>query len=360
MYDYLIVGAGLFGSVCARELTNKGFNCLVIDKRNHIAGNCYTKEVSGINVHKYGPHIFHTNSQKIWNYINQYSEFNNFIFKPKVKYKDKIYSFPINLFTLYQLFSTQTPEQAINKLNELKLDIENPNNLEDWVLNNIGQELYEIFIKGYTTKQWNKSPKELPSSIIRRIPIRTNFNDNYFDDIYQGIPIDGYTSIFEKLLEGIEVKLETDFFQDKQLLSNLSNRTIYTGAIDEFFEYKYGYLEYRSLKFEEEVLNIKDYQGCAVINYTEENIPYTRIVEHKHFNNISSENTIITKEYPQNWDITKERFYPINTESNNKIFEKYKSLETDVIFGGRLAEYKYYDMHQVIASALSKVQKLLA
>lgn len=358
-YDYLIIGSGLFGSVFAREMTDKGARCLIIDKRNHIGGNCYTEDKDGIFVHKYGPHIFHTNSDKIWNYMNKWTSFNNFTYRPKVKYQDKLYSFPINLFTLYQLWGVVTPAEARDRIGREKINIQNPSNLEEWILSQVGKEIYEKFIYGYTKKQWNKSPKDLPASIIKRLPIRLVFDDNYFDDKYQGIPVEGYTPIFNKLLKDIPIETEVDYFVDRQKWDSIGTKIVYTGAIDEFFDYDLGTLEWRSLRFEEQHLDISDYQGVAAINYTEENIPFTRIVEHKHFNFGKQNHTVITKEYPQDWDITKEKYYPVNDDENNKLYSKYKErINNDkYIFGGRLADYKYYDMHQVVASALSRVEK---
>jgi UDP-galactopyranose mutase len=358
-YDYLIIGSGLFGSIFAREATNNGFKCLVIDKRNHIGGNCFTKKIDGIDVHEYGPHIFHTNSIKVWNYMNKWTEFNHFTYRPRVNYKNKIYSFPINLMTLYQLWGTKTPEEAIKKLNEVKVKIDNPSNLEEWILTQVGEELYQTFVYGYTKKQWGKHPNELPSFIIKRLPIRLTYNDNYFDDIYQGIPVDGYTAIFEKLLYGINVDLNTDYLNDREYFNKLAKKIIYTGPIDEFFNYEYGMLEWRSLKFEHEHLNIPDYQGVATVNYTDESIPYTRICEHKHFTFGKQNTTVITKEYPQSWDKTKEKYYPVNDNRNNELFLKYKKQidNKKYIFGGRLADYKYYDMHQVVGSALEATKK---
>jgi UDP-galactopyranose mutase len=359
IYDYLIVGAGFFGSVFAHEAKKKNKKCLVIDKRSHIAGNCYTENSLNINVHKYGPHLFHTSSKKIWDYIRQFSDFHRINYKPKVFYKGKIYSFPINLFTLYQIYGVSNPKEAIETLQSAKIPCESPKNLEDWILSQVGKELYEIFIKGYTTKQWNKSPKELPSSIIKRIPIRTNFNDNYFDDNYQGVPIGGYTQIFEKLLDGINVRLNVDYFSDKENLDKLAKKVLYTGPIDKFFNCEFGELDYRSLRFEFETHELNDYQGTSCMNYTDLEVPYTRIVEHKHFENSKSDFTIITKEYPSNFG---DPYYPINDEINNQKFLKYKELankQSKYIFGGRLAEYRYYDMHQVIGSALNLAEKEL-
>lgn len=359
-YDYLIVGAGLFGSIFARELTDKGHSCLVLDKRKHIGGNCYTENIEGINVHKYGPHIFHTSNKEVWDYVNRFAEFNHYTHRPKVTYQDKIYSFPINLMTLYQVYGVTTPEQARQKLDEVRLDKPTGKlNLEEWILSQVGPEIYEIFIKGYTTKQWNRHPSELPSGIISRLPIRLNFDDNYFNDIYQGIPIGGYTQIFKKLLDGIEVRLGVDYLEDRYLFNKMAKKIVYTGPVDSFYEYKFDKLEYRSLKFETEILNTPDYQGVAIMNYTESSIPYTRITEHKHFEFGKQDKTVITKEYPQN---TGEPFYPINNPENNTRHSRYKELmnsEEKILFGGRLADYKYYDMHQVIASALHEAKKEL-
>ena len=356
-YDYLIVGSGLFGSVFAHEITKFGKSCLVIEKRNHLGGNCYTENKDGINIHKYGPHIFHTNDEDIWNWINQFVEFNSYKHSPKVNYNNKIYSFPINLLTLQQVFGVVTPKEAHDKLQEVRIQNSNPNNLEEWILSQVGREIYEIFIKGYTKKQWSKDPKDLPSSIIKRLPIRTNFDDNYFFDKYQGIPIGGYTQIFEKLLDGIEVKLSVDYFEDREYWNSISNKIVFTGKIDQFYDYKFGRLEYRSLQFDNQILELEDYQGCSIVNYTSIDVPYTRITEHKHFENISSKVTWITKEFPKDYQEGDTPYYPVNDQLNNQIYTKYKELSKEnenIIFGGRLAEYKYYDMHQIIASALKK------
>jgi UDP-galactopyranose mutase len=362
-YDYLIIGSGLFGAICARELTDNGFKCLVIDSRNHIGGNCYTENKEGINIHKYGPHIFHTNDDKIWEYINKYSKFNNFTYRPRVNYKNKIYSFPINLLTLYQVFDVKTPIEAISKLESLRQKIDNPKNLEEYVLSQVGEDIYNIFIKGYTEKQWKLKGNKLPSSIIKRIPIRTNFDDNYFFDKYQGIPIGGYTQIFVKLLDGIEIRLNTDFFKNREYFENISNKIIYTGKIDEYFNYEFGELNYRTLDFETKRLEIPDYQGVSVMNYTEYDVPYTRIIEHKHFEFGNQDFTYVTKEYPIEWSKDKTPYYPISTDDNLKIYNKYKEkskvLENKLIFGGRLGTYQYYDMHQVIGQALKTVKNIL-
>lgn len=356
MYDYLIIGCGLFGVTFAEQAKKDKKKCLIIDSRNHIGGNCYTENKDNINLHKYGPHIFHTNNDDIWKYVNKFTKFNNFINRPKVNYKNNIYSFPINLFTLYQLWGINNPETAKKKLKEVQIKIKNPKNLEEWILAQVGEEIYYTFIYGYTKKQWGREPKELPSFIIKRLPIRLNFNDNYFFDKYQGIPIGGYTQMINNMLEGIDVLLNENYFDKRDYWNKKAKNIVYTGKIDEFFNYKYGELEYRSLKFETEKLLINDFQGNAYINYTEESIPYTRIIEHKHFEFGNQNYTYITKEYPDDWNKNKIPYYPINNEKNNIIYNNYKKLtnEKNIIFGGRLAEYKYYDMHQVIASALKK------
>ncbi|HRV32401.1 MAG TPA: UDP-galactopyranose mutase [Candidatus Paceibacterota bacterium] len=364
MYDYLIVGAGLFGSVCSRELSNAGKECLIIDKRKHIGGNCYTENIEGINVHKYGAHIFHTSDENIWKYINKYSGFINYIHRVKVKYKNRIYSFPINLLTLYQLWGVCDPEEAKNKIKQKQITIKNPHNLEDWILSQVGEEIYNIFIKGYTEKQWQRSPSELPTSIIRRLPIRFTYNDDYFNDKFQGIPEDGYTKIFNNLLKYIPVKLNTNFLDNREYFLNIAKKIIYTGKIDEYFNYVYGRLEYRSLLFKHEILDIDDYQGISVINYPDLKIPFTRIIEHKHFegNKDHIKKTIITREYPQLYDYTNDPYYPINDDKNNKLFDKYRRLAKkypNLIFGGRLGEYKYYDMDEVISSALRCTEREL-
>jgi len=359
MYDYLIVGSGLFGAIFARQMTDAGAKCLVIDKRNHIGGNCYTSQIDGINVHDYGPHIFHTSNEMVWEYMKKWTKFNHFVYRPKVKYKNKLYSFPINLFTLYQLWGIETPEEAEKKLKEVRVNIENPKNLEEWILSQVGEEIYHTFIYGYTKKQWGRHPNQLPSFIIKRLPIRLNMNDNYFDDIYQGIPIGGYTKIFEKLLSGIDVETNVDYLEDRDYLDSKAKKVVYTGPIDEFFEYEKGILEWRSLKFEHFKHDISDYQGNAVINHTEEGIPFTRTIEHKHFEFGKQKTTIVTKEYPQAWDKTKEKFYPVNDDKNNELYQQYKEIidTKKYIFGGRLADYKYYDMHQVVGSALIRSER---
>ena len=362
-YDFLIVGAGLFGSTFAQQAKEKGKNCLIIDKRNHTAGNAYTEKIEGINVHKYGPHIFHTSDEDIWNYVNRFAEFNSYVNRPKVNYKGKIYSFPINLFTLYQMFGVGTPEEAKQLLADLKTNNKSPKNLEEWILSEVGEEIYRTFIYGYTKKQWGREPRELPASIIRRLPIRLTFDDNYYTDKYQGIPIGGYTQMIEKMQEGIEVRLGVDFFEDRVKFEGMAETIVFTGPIDEFFGHQHGELEYRSLRFETQILPIEDFQGNALVNYTEEEIPFTRICEHKHFESTKSGSTVITKEYPQAWFSGEEKFYPVNDEENNTRYLLYRKMAEDLspkyIFGGRLAEYKYYDMHQVIGSALAKARKII-
>lgn len=359
MHDFLIVGAGLFGSVFARYAADHNKKVLIIDKRSHIAGMCYSEKIEGVEVHKYGPHLFHTNNKEIWDFVNRFSNFNSFQQRTKVNYKDRIYSFPINLMTLYQIWGITTPNQAIEKLESVRIKIEKPNNLEEWIISQVGEELYEIFIKGYTEKQWGRPAKELPSFIIQRLPIRLTYDDRYFSDQFQGIPEDGYTKMFENMLDhkNIEIELNCDFFSNSFNYKNL----VYSGKIDEFFNYKYGRLDYRSLRFETDVVN-GDFQGNSIINFTDANVPYTRIIEHKHFVYGNQERSVITKEFPDAYDVTKVPFYPIQDEKNKMLYEKYKmkSKESNLIFGGRLGTYKYYDMHQIIAQALSKAKESLS
>lgn len=359
-YDYLIVGAGLFGATFAQQLKLKNKKCLIIDSRNHIGGNIHTENKEGINIHTYGPHIFHTNNDEIWDYVKKFARFNHFVCRTKVNFKNNIFSFPINLFTLYQLWGVNNPKSAKKKLEEVQIKIKDPQNLEEWILSQVGEEIYHTFIYGYTKKQWGREPKELPSFIIKRLPIRLNFDDNYFFDKYQGIPIGGYTQMINNMIEGIDVLLNENYFDRRDYWNSLARNIVYTGKIDEFFDYKYGELEYRSLKFETERHSIKDYQGNAVINFTDYNVPYTRIIEHKHFEFGDQDYTYITKEYPDSWNRNKTPYYPINNDKNNHIYQKYKDLseKTNVIFGGRLAEYRYYDMHQIVGSALQKIKKL--
>jgi len=361
-YDYLIVGCGMFGSVFARQATDAGKKVLIIDKRNHIAGNCYTENIKGIEVHKYGPHVFHTNNDMIWDYVNRFAKFNHFTYRAKARFKDKMYSFPINLMTLHQLWGVTTPEEAIKKLESVRVKIDNPKNLEEWILSQVGHEVYETFIKGYTKKQWNRDPKDLPAFIIKRLPIRMTYDDNYFNDRYQGIPIGGYTKMFNKILEGVEVKLNVDFFEDKKRLKNIAENIIFTGKIDEYFDYRSGVLDYRTIKFDHRVMK-GDYQGNAAINHTDISVDHTRTIEHKHFEFKKSDDTVVTFEYPEKWDSSKVPLYPLNNNENNLLYKQYRQIANkeckNVLFGGRLAEYKYYDMHQVIGSALSKSKKVL-
>lgn len=364
-YDYLIVGAGLFGSVFAYEANKSGKKCLVIDKRNHIGGNVYCKNIEGINVHQYGAHIFHTSNKKIWDYVNSFVEFNRYTNSPIANYKGEIYNLPFNMNTFNKLWGVVTPEEAKAKIEEQKIasGITVPKNLEEQAISLVGTDIYTKLIKGYTEKQWGRSATELPSFIIKRLPVRFTYDNNYFNDKYQGIPEGGYNIIIEKMLEGIDIKLSTDFFEKREELSKLTEKIVFTGMIDEFYNYEYGTLEYRSLKFEHEVLNCENYQGVAVVNYTEREIPYTRVIEHKHFEYGTQDKTVITKEYPADWKIGDEPYYPVNDEKNTELFEKYKELaskETNIIFGGRLGNYKYYDMHQVIEVALEVVRKEVA
>ena len=365
MYDYLIVGSGLYGSVCAYELNKRGYKCLVIDKRDHIAGNIYTKEIEGINVHMYGAHIFHTSNKYIWDYINRFAEFNNYINQPVARYKNELYNLPFNMNTFTKLWNDVfTPEDAKRKIEEEKekYHIEEPKNLEEQAINLVGPTIYEKLIKGYTAKQWGRLCTELPSFIIKRLPVRFTFDNNYFNDRYQGIPIGGYTKIIEKMLKGIEVRLNCDYLKNKNELNKIAKNIIYTGPIDEYFEYKYGELEYRKVEFKNEILNCTNYQGNAVINYTEYDIPYTRIIEHKHFEfDTTSPKTIISKEYPSKWKLGDEPYYPVNNDKNNELYQKYKELadkEKNIYFGGRLGLYKYYDMDDTIEAALKIIKEV--
>ena len=361
-YDYLIVGAGLYGSIFAYEMNKKGKKCLVIDKRNHIGGNIYTEEIEGINVHKYGAHIFHTSNKEVWEYINQFCEFNNYINSPIANYKGEIYNLPFNMNTFNKLWGVRTPKEAQEKIEEQKkaYGIIEPKNLEEQAISLIGKDIYEKLIKGYTEKQWGRDAKELPSFIIKRLPVRFTYDNNYFNDRYQGIPIGGYTKIIEKMLEGIEVRLNSNFFDKREEYEKIADKIVFTGMIDEYYNYCFGKLEYRSLRFETEVLNEENYQGNAVVNYTEREIPYTRIIEHKHFEYGQQEKTVITREYPSEWKEGDEPYYPVNNERNNELYLKYKELaakEENVIFGGRLGEYKYYDMDKIIGRILGELNK---
>ena len=359
-FDYLIVGAGLFGSVFAYEATQRGKKCLVIDKRNHIAGNIYTENIEGINVHKYGAHIFHTSDKAIWEYVNRFADFNNYINSPIASYKDELYNLPFNMNTFSKMWGIKTPAEAkaIIAGQIANLNIGEPQNLEEQALKLVGTDVYEKLIKGYTQKQWGRPCTELPAFIIKRLPLRFTYDNNYFNDRYQGIAIGGYTQIIEKMLAGSEVKTDTDYFEFIKENPDIAEKTVFTGQIDEFFGYRYGALGYRSVRFENEILDTDNYQGNAVVNYTDKEVPYTRIIEHKHFEFGKQEKTVISREYSAEWQPGIEPYYPINDEANNALYEKYKTLAAtrpDVIFGGRLGQYKYYDMDKVIAAALIAV-----
>lgn len=356
-YDYLIVGAGLFGAVFAYEAKQKGKTCLVIDKKDHIAGNIYCEEIEGINVHKYGAHIFHTSNKMVWDYVNQFAEFNNYINSPIAVYKDELYNLPFNMNTFSKMWGIRTPQEAkaIIKKQIEDLNITDPQNLEEQALSLAGKDVYEKLIKGYTEKQWGRPCTELPAFIIKRLPFRFVYDNNYFNDRYQGIPIGGYTKFIEKMLDGIKVRTNTDYFEFIKENPDIAEKTLFTGMIDEFFGYKLGALEYRTVRFETEVLDTDNYQGNAVVNYTDREVPYTRIIEHKHFEFGKQEKTVISREYSSEWKVGMEPYYPVNNEQNNKLFEQYKELaakEKNVIFGGRLGDYKYYDMDKVIEAAL--------
>lgn len=356
-YDYLIVGAGLFGSVFAEQMTKKSKKCLVIDKRAHIGGNIFTEEIEGIQVHRYGAHIFHTSDKEVWDYVNRFAEFNRYTNEPLANFNGKLYHLPFNMNTFYEMWGTVTPEEAKKKIaSQIENEhIQTPRNLEEQALSMVGRDIYEALVSGYTAKQWGRPCNELPSFIIKRLPVRFTYNNNYFNDKYQGIPIGGYTAMIEKMLKNCDVRLKTDFFKCRKELENEAENILFTGMIDEYYNYCYGPLQYRSLQFETEVLNISDYQGNAVVNYTDRETPFTRIIEHKHFDFGKQEKTVITKEYPSEWEVGKEPFYPINDEKNSALYEKYKALadkETNVIFGGRLGTYRYWDMHIAIKEAL--------
>ena len=364
-YDYLIVGAGLFGSTVAEQLHKKGYKVLVVEKRNNIAGNIYTEEIEGIQVHKYGPHIFHTSNKLVWDYLNQFAKFNDFINMPLAYYKGKYYNMPFNMNTFHQIFGVNTAEEAracIEK--EIKeAHIEEPKNLEEKAISMVGTTIYEMLIKGYTQKQWGKPCNELPPFIITRLPVRYEYDNNYFNDIYQGIPIGGFTKMIENMLEGIEVRLGVDYLENREELDKLADQIIYTGEIDKFFNYELGTLEWRSLRFEEEILDQEDYQGNAVINFTEYEIPYTRIAEHKYFDpSQKSSKTVITKEYSKTWSLGDEAYYPINNQRNSELYAQYKLLADklpNIHFGGRLGTYSYYNMDVVVEKALKLVEELL-
>ncbi len=367
-FDYLIVGAGLFGAVFANKATSQGKRCLVIDKRDHIGGNIYTKLVNQIQVHQYGAHIFHTSNDEVWEYVNKFVTFNNFINSPIANFKGKLYNLPFNMNTFYAMWGVKTPEEAkkIIEQQKKKAKVDIPLNLEEQAINLVGNDIYQTLIKGYTEKQWGRDCKDLPPSIIKRLPVRFTFDNNYFNAKYQGIPINGYTKLVEKLLEGSKVCLNSDFLTQRDELKKVAHKIIYTGPIDAFFDYCFGALEYRSLRFETEELPVDNFQGVAVVNYTEREIPYTRIIEHKHFmlNCENKQTTILSKEYPDNWDLSKEPYYPVNDERNTALYNRYYELaksqnDTNLIFGGRLGSYRYYDMDKVIEAALSLAKKEL-
>ena len=362
-YDYLIVGAGLYGAVCAREAVNAGKKVLVIDKRPHIAGNVYTQQIEGINVHVYGAHIFHTNNRAVWDYVNRFAEFNRFTNSPVANYHGELYSLPFNMYTFNKMWGVVTPEEAQAKIEEQKRQagITEPKNLEEQAISLVGTDIYEKLIKGYTEKQWGRPCRELPAFIIKRLPVRLTFDNNYFNALYQGIPMGGYTKMVENMLSGIEVRLNVDYFDHKDELDALADRVIYTGPIDAYFGYRLGNLEYRSVRFETEVLDKPNFQGNAAVNYTDRETPYTRIIEHKWFEFGNQPKTVISREYSSEWKPGDEPYYPVNDDRNGELYRQYKALadaEEKVIFGGRLGEYKYYDMDAVIASALEKCKEL--
>ena len=375
-YDYLIVGAGLFGAIFAHEAKKAGKKVLVIDRRDHIGGNIYTKEVEGIQVHQYGAHIFHTSDKEVWDYIQQFAEFNRYTNSPVARYKDELYNLPFNMNTFSKMWGVRTPAEAkeIIQRQIKEAGITEPKNLEEQAISLVGKDIYEKLVKGYTEKQWGRRATELPSFIIRRLPERYVYDNNYFNDKYQGIPVGGYTKIIERMLEGTEVRLMTDFFADREILAKEAENIVFTGMIDAYYDYCFGELEYRSLRFETEVLDMENYQGNAVVNYTEYEVPYTRIIEHKHFEygcqggyggdgSGVSDKTVITREYPAAWSRGEEPYYPMNDEKNNALYARYRELadqEEHVIFGGRLGMYRYYDMHQVVKEALECVRRSLS
>ena len=363
-YKYLIIGSGLFGSTLAYCLKRNN-RCLVIDKRPHIGGNVYTEKINNINVHKYGAHIFHTSNKRVWDFVNSFVEFNRYTNSPVANYKGRLYNLPFNMNTFYQMWGVTTPEQAAKIIEEqrAKAGVINPKNLEEQAISLVGEDIYRILVKEYTEKQWGRKAVDLPAFIIKRLPVRFTFDNNYFNDKYQGIPIGGYTALVGKMLEGVEVRLNADYFADKEYYDTLADKIIYTGEIDRYFDYCFGHLEYRTVRFETEVLeDVSNYQGNAVVNYTDADTPYTRIIEHKHFEFGQQPDTVISKEYSTEWKPGDEPYYPVNDEKNSELYKRYKSLaeaQTKVFFGGRLAEYRYYDMHQVIENALNLADKLL-
>lgn len=364
-YDYLIVGTGLFGATLSYILTANGKRCLVIDKRAHIGGNVYTESVNGINVHKYGAHIFHTSNKLVWDFVNSFVEFNRYTNSPVANYKGKLYNLPFNMNTFYQMWGVTTPEQAAERIEQQRKEagISQPRNLEEQAISLIGKDIYYTLIKEYTEKQWGRKATELPAFIIKRLPVRFTFDNNYFNDKYQGIPTGGYTRLIEKMLTGSEVKLDTDYFANKEAFDAMADRVVYTGEIDRYFDYCYGHLEYRTVSFETELLEgVSNYQGNAVVNYTDAETPYTRIIEHKHFEFGQQPDTVISKEYSKEWKPGDEPYYPVNDEKNTQLYARYKALadgQEKVLFGGRLAEYKYYDMHQVIEQAMNLANELI-
>ncbi|MBQ2287933.1 MAG: UDP-galactopyranose mutase [Lachnospiraceae bacterium] len=363
-YDYLIVGAGLYGSVFAYEAKKRGKTCLVIDKRSHIGGNIYCEEIEGINVHKYGAHIFHTSNKVIWEYINQFAEFNHYVNSPVAVYKDELYNLPFNMNTFSKMWNIRTPQEAKDIIAKqiAELDISEPKNLEEQALSLAGRDVYEKLVKGYTEKQWGRDCTDLPAFIIKRLPLRFTYDNNYFNDRFQGIPMGGYTKIIEKMLDGIDVKVDTDYFEFIKENPDIAEKTLFTGMIDEYYDYQLGALEYRSVRFETEVLDCDNYQGNAVVNYTDREVPYTRIIEHKHFEFGHQEKTVISREYSSEWKVGMEPYYPVNNDQNNALFAAYKALaskEEKVIFGGRLGNYQYYDMDKVIEAALNLVAEEL-
>lgn len=363
-YDFLIVGAGLYGAIFAHEIKKAGKTCLIIDKRNHIGGNIYTEKIEDIQVHKYGAHIFHTNSKEVWDYVNQFVEFNRYTNSPVANYHGEIYNLPFNMNTFNKMWGVITPKEAKEKIEEQRsLDyVEKPKNLEEQAINLVGRDIYEKLIKGYTEKQWGRPCKELPAFIIRRLPVRFTYDNNYFDANYQGIPIGGYTVMIERMIEGIEVKLNTDYLEDRNKWDGIAEKVVYTGPVDAYFNYELGVLEYRSVRFETELLDMENFQGNAVVNYTDRETPYTRIIEHKHFEFGSQPKTVISREYSTEWKLGDEPYYPVNDERNSSLYKKYKVLaeaQSNVIFGGRLGEYKYYDMDKVVEAALQKVKEVI-
>lgn len=361
-YDYLIVGAGLYGAVVAHEAVAKGRSCLVIDKREHIAGNIYTREVEGIQVHEYGAHIFHTSDKKIWDYVNRFAEFNHYINSPVAVFKDELYNLPFNMNTFSKMWGIRTPQEAKEKIagQIAGLGITEPKNLEEQALSLVGEDVYRKLVKGYTEKQWGRDCTELPAFIIKRLPLRFTYDNNYFNDRYQGIPVGGYTAMVERMLKGVEVKLGVDYLEHRAEFDGMADRVVYTGQIDRYFDYCEGVLAYRKVRFEQEILDCDNYQGNAVVNYTEREVPYTRIIEHKHFEFGTQPKTVISKEYPGEWQKGEEPYYPVNDEKNNAVYEAYKKLaekERHVVFGGRLGEYRYYDMDKVIGRALETAEK---